>query len=123
MTGVKKDLVFRFEDFWVEYFDVSAMVHFEYAEYFSMSGTELVEVNFWDVLDFEDISDWLALEVQKNKYLGVTLTSVYGRSEQFGHYETDYSKLYYEVPPYNCGPKTIISAVKVLEDFQPINKE
>jgi len=123
ITSVKKDLVFRFENFWVEYFDVSAMVHFEDAEYFSMSGTKLVDFNFWELVDFEDISDWLVLEEQKNKYLGVSLTSVYGRSEQFGHYETDHSKLYYEVPPYSCGPKTIISAVKILEDFQPRNKE
>ena len=123
VSEVKKDLVFRFQDFEVEYFDVSAMVRFEFDECFSMDGTKLLDFELWELVGFEDISLHVALDEYKNKYLHITLTSGYGRNEQFGHYETDHSRLYYEVPPYNCGPNTTISKVEVLENFKPAHKE
>ena len=133
VSEVKKDVVFKFEDFEEEYFDVSSMIRFENAEYFSIDSKELSDFEdlkmYFDDLEIDDEFGYehlmapVATEKYKNKYLQITLTSGYGRTgEQFGHYETDYSRLYFEIPPYDCGTNITISNVEILQNFHPMKK-
>ena len=123
VSKVKKIIVFKFEDFDIEYFDVSAMVHFVSDEYYSMDGTRLLDVELWELIGFEDLSSRIALDQYKNKYLRISLDSCYAKEEKFGHYETDYDRFYLQTPPYDCKPSTIITNVEVLENFHPGKKE
>lgn len=123
MSKVKKIIVFKFEDFDIEYFDVSAMVRFDFDEYYSIDGTRLLDVELSELIGFEDISSRIALDQYKNKYLRISLDSCYAKEEQFGHYETDYGRFYLETPPYNCSPSTTITNVEVLENFYPLKKQ
>ena len=119
-----KKIVFTFSNFEVEYYDVSAMVHFEDEYYFSLDGTELTDFQMWELVGSEGMSKELAFDEYKNKYLCLTLTTGFGGTgEQYGHYETDHSRLYYDIPPYDCGIRTTISNIEVLEDFKPVKKE
>ena len=100
------------------------MVHFEDEYYFSLDGTELTDFQMWELVGFEGMSMELAFDEYKNKYLCLTLTTGFGGTgEQYGHYETDHSRLYYDIPPYDCGIRTTISNIEVLEDFKPVKKE
>ena len=123
VSKVKKIIVFKFEDFDIEYFDVSAMVHFVSDEYYSMDGTRLLDVELWELIGFEDLSSRIALDQYKNKYLRISLDSCYAKEEQFGHYETDYGRFYLETPPYNCSPRTTITNLEVLKNFHPSKKQ
>lgn len=123
VSKVKKIIVFKFEDFDIEYFDVSATVRFDFDEYYSMDGTKLLDVELWELIGFEDMSSRIALDQYKNKYLRISLDSCYAKEEQFGHYETDYGRFYLETPPYNCSPRTTITNVEVLYNFHPLKKQ
>lgn len=133
VSEVKKDVIFKFQDFEEEYFDMSSMIRFENAEYFSIDSTKLSDfedkkiyfddLEIDDVFGYDDLMASVAYEGYKNKYLRITLTSGYGRTaEQYGHYETDHSRLYFEIPPYDCGTKITISNVEILQNFHPMKK-
>ena len=112
------EIVFIFNDFHIEYGDLSEYVSFGEFAFYDSSGQRLDNIGL-ELLGDDWSMQEVAIDEYKGKYLGLTIENKYGKTgEQFGHYESDYDLFYNDVPPYYCGMAQKITNVYVINDFK-----
>ena len=112
------EIVFIFNDFYIEYGDLSEYVFFGEHAFYEKNGKRLNNIDI-EILGDDRSMREVANNEYKGKYLSLIIENKYGvTGEEFGHYESDYQLFYNSVPPYYCGMAYKITTVNVVKDFK-----
>ena len=108
-TKSKKQIIFIFNHFYIEYGDLSQYVSFGDYAFYNLNGDKLENMDT-EILGDDWSKELIASEAYKSKYLKLEITEEFAETgEQYGHYESDYELFYRSVPPYYCGKSINIS--------------